>query len=91
MGPYNLRPPLPAPLSHEGIPFVLDLSSAAAEPSAETLAAIAASLTLMLPEGDLYLDAHGQLHSQGSAATSSRPASLWFQAGLLSGIERSSL
>jgi hypothetical protein len=91
MGSYTLRPPLPASLSHEGIPFILDLSSATGEPSAETLAAIAASLTLMLPEGDLYVDANGQLHSRASAGASRSPVSLWYQAGLLSGIERSSL
>jgi hypothetical protein len=91
MGSYRLRPPLPEPLTHEGIPFVLDVSNRGGEPSAETLAAIAASLTVMLPEGDLYVDAQGQLHSRTAAGAIRTSVSLWYQSGLLSGIERSSL
>jgi hypothetical protein len=84
------RPPLPSPLSHEGITFVLDRSLAGELPSSEVIAAIAVALHEMLPTGDIVVDADGVVHIQGVPAQQ-HPVSLWYQAGLLAGIERSSL
>ena len=83
-----LRPPLPPPLSHDGILFTLDLGSLNAALSEETLVAIASSLQTLLPPGDFTVDAAGALLFR----TTNTPAvSLWRQAGLLEGIDRSSL
>jgi hypothetical protein len=87
----TLRPPLPAPLTHDGIRFVLDRVSAQGTLSPQTLVAIAASLTLLLPDGDFHVDAQGQIQTRTAAGSHGQPVSLWYQAGLLAGIERSSL
>jgi hypothetical protein len=84
-----LRPPLPPPLSHAGITFVFDAPNTAATLAPETVAAIATALSAILPAGDLVLDPLGNLSAVGTHATSSAAASLWYQAGLLVGIERS--
>ena len=91
MGTFALRPPLPAPLSHEQVPFVLDLSNGMGVLSPQTVAAIAAALTALLPAGDLLVDQHGHLLSPHAEAPTGAASSLWYQAGLLAGIERSSL
>jgi hypothetical protein len=87
----SLRPPLPPPLSHEGIRFVFDRASASDSLTPETIAAIATALNAVLPAGDLSVDAHGNLRVLGATGGADSRPSLWFQAGLLAGIERSSL
>jgi len=79
----NLRPPLPPPLSHEGIIFV----PGAVRPgdiSQETLLLIASALGNALPPGDFTVDATGTLHY-----TTTESPSLWRAAGRLEAIERS--
>jgi hypothetical protein len=84
------RPPLPDLLSHDGVRFILDRSIDAGTLTPELVAAIAAALHHTLPEGDLFVDANGELHTR-STAPGQHCMSLWYQAGLLAGIERSSL
>lgn len=86
----TLRPPLPAPLSHEGIAFVFDRTINSGTLSAEIISAIAAALHETLPPGDIFVDANGAVHIRGTAPHA-HTVSLWYQAGLLAGIERSSL
>lgn len=87
-----LRPPLPAPLSHDGIAFALDTGAAGSgRLSDQILVAIASSLQAILPAGDLTVDQNGAVVSLESAASSTWSASLWYQSGLLAGIERSRL
>lgn len=88
MGDPILRPPLPPPLSHDGIVFTLDTSTPGSALSEQTVAAIAASLHALLPGGDFTVDASGLIITRHIGAL---PVSLWHQAGLLEGIERSSL
>jgi hypothetical protein len=90
-----LYPPLPPPLSHTGIVFIFDksgVSSKQGEPdSDEILALIAVGLTDLLPEGDLAVNHNGELvplGPNGPSNTSSSSPTLWYQAGLLAGIER---
>lgn len=90
-----IRPPLPPPLSHEGIRFVLDrnvagCSSDRALPE-EIIAIIAASLHELLPPGDLVVNERGQVAPSKPNNITQRPVSLWHQAGLLAGIDRSPL
>jgi hypothetical protein len=90
-----LHPPLPPPLSHTGIAFIFDTNPACSkgeelEPD-KVLALIAASLSTLLPEGDLVVNHNREvvsLRAGGSSDTSSLAPSLWYQAGLLAGIER---
>lgn len=92
----SLHPPLPPTLSHSGITFIFDTSLAASRPQGDLepdklLALIAASLTTLLPEGDLVVNQNGELVSliAGGSSDAIRLApSLWYQAGLLAGIER---
>jgi hypothetical protein len=84
------RPPLPAPLSHDGVAFILDQSVDSGTLTPEVVAAIAVALHHTLPGGDLFVDAAGQLHIRGTAPAA-HSMSLWYHAGLLAGIERSSL
>lgn len=87
----SLRTPLPPPLSHEGIRFVFDRASASDSLTPETIAAVATALNAVLPAGDLSVDARGNLRVLGATGGAEPRPSLWFQAGLLAGIERSSL
>ncbi len=79
----NLRPPLPPPLSHEGILFVPG-AVRSGEISHDTLALIASVLGNALPPGDFTVDATGTLHY-----TTTESPSLWRAAGRLEAIERS--
>ena len=90
MATPNLRPPLPESLSHEGIAFVLDCGGSGGAPSPEVISAIAAALQEILPSGDLVVDGNGVVHIKG-VAPHTQNISLWHYAGLLAGIERSSL
>jgi hypothetical protein len=86
------RPPLPSPLEHDQIKFIFDPSLASATPSGELIAAIALGLSMVLPpEGDLRVDASGAVHVVSNQNRTSQPPSLWYQAGLLVGIERNQL
>jgi len=80
----KLRPPLPPPLSHEGIAFV---STPAHDPqrlSPQTLVAIALALGELLPSGDFVSTADGKLYQQDVA-----PQSPWVTAARLESVERS--
>lgn len=77
-----LRPPLPEGLTHRDIRFVSPCSGALSE---SVLVAIATALHELLPPGDFSVTAEGDTRASSEAA---RP-SLWFNAGLLEGIERS--
>lgn len=84
-----LRPPLPPPLTHEGIRFVLDQSVASEPLPNEILIAIATSLQSLLPVGDLRSNERGELCAVQGA---SEPVpSLWYQSGLLIGVDRNPL
>ena len=92
MSESKLRPPLPPPLTHDGIRFILGHSSSSgSELSPEILAAIGAALELMLPTGDLTIDSSGAIVQTHSHLNSQGIPSLWRQAGLLAGIDRSPL
>jgi hypothetical protein len=79
----KLRPPLPPPLSHEGILFVPG-AVRSGEISQETLSLIASALGNALPAGDFTIDASGTLHF----STTESP-SLWRSVGRLEAVERS--
>jgi hypothetical protein len=94
MNSINLRPPLPPPLTHDNIRFVIHDSSASNKPiDAEIVAVIGAALQSVLPSGDLAVASDGSIiqafNSQEEIQNSSRNASLWYQAGLIAGIDRS--
>lgn len=91
MNSPSLRPPLLPPLSHVGISFVFDRQAAPDSLAPETVAAIATALNAFLPEGDLSVDAHGNVRVLSATGGASSRPSLWYQAGLLAGVERSSL
>jgi hypothetical protein len=92
MSSIALRPPLPSPLSHVDIPFVIDLGAVGAERLSDHLVvAIASCLQALLPEGDLSTDATGALVQHRTHTPYRDVPTLWHQAGLLEGIERSSL
>ncbi len=80
----NLRPPLPPPLSHEGIIFVPG-AVRSGELSHETLSLIASALGNALPPGDFTVDASGTLRF-----TTTESPSLWRSTGRVEAIERSS-
>ena len=88
------RPPLPPPLSHEGIRFFTDIVDADLKAkqtrmSDDIIAAIAASLQTLLPAGDLSVNNIGEVvHQPSRTDYPSRESSLWYQAGLIAGIER---
>ncbi len=84
MSAVELRPPLPPPLSHDGITFVMPKILSASPPEA-VISAIAAALASMLPPGDFAASADGRLVFHASGAES-----LWYQAGLLQAMERAS-
>lgn len=87
-----LRPPLPPPLSHDGITFTLDTGLAcASRVSHHTLVAIAAGLQAILPPGDLTVDHNGVVVPLSGAVGPTSAPSLWYQSGLLAGIERGCL
>lgn len=77
-----LRPPLPEGLSHTDIRFISPASGALSE---STLVAIATALNQLLPRGDFSVSADGVV----TAVSEAVPPSLWLQAGLVEGIERS--
>jgi hypothetical protein len=79
----TLRPPLPPPLSHDGILFVSG-AARSGEISHDTLSLIASALGNALPPGDFTVDANGALHF-----TTAEPPSLWRAAARLEAIERS--
>lgn len=79
----TLRPPLPPPLSHDGIPFVTGDNCAGI--SDETLTDIACALTAALPPGDFEVSPSGLLvyaEPEGS--------SQWRVAGRIESIQRGS-
>lgn len=80
----ELRPPLPPPLSHDGIRFVLG-TTRSGEVSQETLSLIASTLSNGLPPGDFTVDASGNL-----IFTNNETPSLWRSSGRLEAIDRSS-
>lgn len=57
----TLRPPLPPPLTHEGISFVVDTSRNSGELSSEEISAVASALSSALPPGDFHLTEDGAL------------------------------
>lgn len=80
----TLRPPLPPPLSHDGITFVVG-DSYSSGVSEETLAEIACALTATLPPGDFEVSSGGLLvyaEPEGS--------SQWRVAGRIESIQRGS-
>jgi hypothetical protein len=79
----NLRPPLPPPLSHEGIQFVAG-TVRAGELSHDTLSLIASAFGNALPPGDFTVDGSGTLHF-----TTAESPSLWRSAGRVEATERS--
>ncbi len=92
MSSPQLRPPLPTPLSHDGIAFTLDTGvEGGGRLPDRMLVAIASSLQTILPEGDLTVDSSGTVVAVGNSARFEAPPSLWYQSGLLAAIERSRL
>ena len=78
----TLRPPLPPPLTHDGITFIP--GGATGEISPNVLHSIAAALSAALPQGDFDVSTSGNLiFSHGE------PSSQWRSAGRLEGIDRS--
>jgi hypothetical protein len=61
MSTLELRPPLPPPLSHDGITFVKGISDDSRPLSAETVSAIAAAINVLLPQGDFVATSDGRL------------------------------
>lgn len=88
MALIELKPPLPPPLSHEGIQFIAPIG--VSELSPQLLAAIGTALQSLLPAGDFETAPDGRL-SFSHNSHKAEPLSLWRQAGLLEGIERSTL
>lgn len=86
----ELRPPLPPPLSHAGIAFIVPVANGETPLPSPMIAAIASALHAVLPPGDCVTLPNGQLvFSSGS--TNSQHQSVWHTAGLLEAIERSVL
>ncbi len=87
-----LRPPLPAPLSHNGIQFFLDERACGntTNPLSErVIAAIASCLqTVLPPDKDLFVDTNGSISAAPASSRVSQSLSLWYYAGLLDGVER---
>jgi hypothetical protein len=79
----TLRPPLPPPLSHEGIAFVAAPSQTSGELSAAEIAAIASALSSALPPGDFHLTEGGTLLYSNSGQLSP-----WGLAGRLESLRR---
>lgn len=78
----TLRPPLPPPLTHDGITFIR--GDASGEISPEVLNVIASALSAALPPGDFEVSASGHL-----TFVHGEPPSLWRSACRLAGIDRS--
>jgi len=57
----TIRPPLPPPLTHQGITFVLDSSRNGGEISQARLAEIAYALSTALPPGEFSVTEGGSL------------------------------
>jgi hypothetical protein len=92
MSEFQLRVPLPPPLTHDGIRFILaPTASSNSELHAEIVAAIGAALEMTLPTGDLTVDSSGAIVQIQSRFNSQDIPSLWRQAALLAGIDRSPL
>ena len=91
MNTPSLRPPLPPSLSHTGIRFLFDRQAHPHSLTPETIAAIATALSAMLPAGDLLVDTDGIMRVMGTPRDADTRPSLWYQVGLVAGIERSSL
>jgi hypothetical protein len=92
MNKRPLRPPLPESLTHDGIEFIFDRSSLTGnggELDQDILALIAAGLQAILPEGDLIIDQGGQIARITNPDQPIQTASLWYQIGLIEGIDRS--
>ena len=82
MSAVELRPPLPPPLSHDGIIFVMPKATGRGL-GPEVLSAIAAAISAALPPGDFAVSPDGRLVYQASGAES-----LWYRSGLLEAMER---
>lgn len=92
MSPLSLRPPLLPPLSHDNIPFILDTKvTKELHVPDHILVAIASGLEAILPPGDLRVDQNGVIVAVNSDTSTSSTTSMWYQVGLLEGIERSVL
>jgi len=78
-----LRPPLPPPLSHDGIEFVLGRSTSGHLPP-EILVQIASAISAALPPGDFEVAPSGHL-----VFSQDGPSSRWFTAARLESIDRS--
>jgi hypothetical protein len=83
MSTIELRPPLPPPLSHEGITFVKSPPRHATALSPNTVVAIAMALNQLLPSGDFVATGDGRLELQGAGASSA-----WSVAARLDAVER---
>lgn len=79
----SIRPPLPPPLSHEGVSFVLGKESPRL--SDGVVSAIALALSHVLPPGDFMATPQG-----GLALVHTDALSPWTMAGRLESIDRSS-
>ena len=83
MSTVELRPPLPPPLSHEGITFVKSPPRHVAALSPNTVVAIATALNQHLPSGDFVVTGDGRLEIIESGV----PAA-WCVAARLEAVER---
>ncbi len=83
MSTVELRPPLPPPLSHEGITFVKSPSRHATALSPNTVVAIATALNQLLPSGDFVVTGDGRLELIESGVPSA-----WSVAARLEAVER---
>ena len=81
----TLRPPLPPPLSHEGIVFITGTQPARENQALapDTVAAIGAALLALLPPGDITAIGDGR-----AAGTHQRIRSSWECNSLQEGIGR---
>jgi len=82
MKKISLRPPLPPPLSHDGITFVEPSKAHADALSSGVVAAIATGLSLVLPQGDFVVTSDGRLVSPTAEP------SAWLVDARLTGIDR---
>jgi hypothetical protein len=81
----KLRPPLPPPASHKDAEFISVQPPAAAALSDEVVAAIATTVSMLLPAGDLARAPTGHLRCTMQAE------SAWTLAARLEGVARGSL
>lgn len=83
MSTVELRPPLPPPLTHEGVIFVKSPPRRAPALSPNTVVAIATALNQLLPSGDFVVTGDGRLELIESGAHSA-----WCVAARLEAVER---